>query len=156
MKICLLLSLFLGMLVFQAKAATTPVQPVPEPSISLQKLNAKSFRELTGRKMTLKEKMALWVLKRKLRKAGDGDTFTEKQQKQATLSMIFGLTGLAFIFIPYAILLSIPLAIAAIILGFKSLKGNSNTKGIIGVVAGFTIPLFLIIALIVILSTPFF
>jgi hypothetical protein len=48
--------------------------------------------------------------------------------------LIFGAVALATIFIPYVAIVSIPLAIAGLVLGIKSLNGNSNTNGILGVI----------------------
>jgi hypothetical protein len=48
--------------------------------------------------------------------------------------------------------LCIPAAILAIVFGAKSLKGNSNAKGIVGIVTGGVTLLLLVIAIIVVLA----
>ena len=45
-----------------------------------------------------------------------------------------------------------PAAIIAVIFGAKSLKGNSNTQGIVGVVTGGVTLLLIIVAIIVVLA----
>ena len=71
----------------------------------------------------------------------EGGAVTEQQMKQANAAMILGigslvLLPLAFTSVGIIALLSIPAAIAAIVLGGKSLKGNSNKKGKIGLITG--------------------
>lgn len=140
--------LFILFLVFeQANAIILPKNQLPaQPGKIIYSLAPRDIEKLTGRKMSLWQKLEWKILKNKVVKAfKKGDELTEKQQKQATASLILGLASFLLLFVPYLALLSIPLAIFAIILGIKSLKGNSNVKGIIGVVAGgFTILLFLL------------
>lgn len=51
--------------------------------------------------------------------------------------MIFGIIGILLVLGgATTILAAIPLSIAALVLGIKSLKGNSNTAGVVGVVTG--------------------
>jgi hypothetical protein len=54
--------------------------------------------------------------------------------------------------IPIFGLLCIPAAILAIVFGSKSLKGNSNTKGIIGVVTGGVTLAIILLAIIIVLA----
>lgn len=84
--------------------------------------------------------------------ASDRGEPTEKQKKLGKLSMIFGISSFALLFIPYVGILSIPAAIAALVLGLKSIKGNSNTQGLIGVITGSAVLFIIAIAIVVILS----
>lgn len=81
---------------------------------------------------------------------------TEKQKRKAKWSMILGLSSILLLFIPHIGLIAIPTAIVGLVLGIKSVQGNSNTKGIIGIIAsGLTLLLLLlgIILLAVFLAT---
>jgi hypothetical protein len=65
---------------------------------------------------------------------------TERQKKLGKWSLVLGLSGIALLLLSSTIgafaVLSIPAAIGAVILGAKSIKGNSNTAGLIGLIAG--------------------
>ena len=95
-------------------------------------------------------------LKKKLAKA-DGE-MTEQQKSFANLSMILGIASITLLIIASLALgagiislLAVLAGILAVVFGAKSLKGNSNTKGIIGVVTGgLTIALFIIAILVII------
>lgn len=142
---------------FTSIAATSPgfvAEPGPAPG--LKNLKVKMIEKITGRKMTLGQKISFWVMKKKLKKVSEEESFTPKQKQQANLSLILGLASIGLLFVPYLGLLAIPAAILAIIFGAKSIKGNSNTKGIIGLVAGVTTLLLLIIAIIIVTSSPWF
>ena len=74
----------------------------------------------------------------------DGE-MTERQKRQAKWSFILGLGSIVLLIIPYVGLLAIPAAITGLILGIKSVEGNSNTNGIIGIIAsGLTLLLFIV------------
>lgn len=122
----------------------------------LTTITPKQIEKLTGKKLTFFEKVKLRLLQKALKKYKNAD-ITEQQKKQANISMILGISSIVLLLISSVALLgflgilSIPAAILALVFGIKSLNGNSNTKGIIGVVTGgVTIGLFLI-ALILIL-----
>jgi len=64
--------------------------------------------------------------------------------------MILGIAGLILLFLPNILAIAgIGLGIAAFILGIKSLKGNSNTPGIVGLVAGSLTLLLTILAVVI-------
>ena len=129
---------------------TTPV-----PKFDPFKIKPKDIEKITGNKLTLFQKIKLKLAQTLLKKYSDGE-ITAKQQKQARVSMILGIMGLAFLFISlspflgFLGILSIPSAILAIIFGSKSLKGNSNSEGMIGVISGGATIALIIIAVIVI------
>ena len=132
-------------------AATTPdfsTVPNQETTIDIQKLKPADVEKMTGRKMNLIQKLKFKLLQKKLKKF-EKETLTKKQENQAVASLVLGLFSLLCLFIPFAIFFSIPAAILAIIFGAKSLKGNSNAKGIIGIVSGGLTLILLVVAIIV-------
>jgi hypothetical protein len=166
-----LFTLFISFGVFAGSiyAATTPSQivlnePVPSARQSdpILRLSVRDIEKLSGKKMTFGEKVRFNIAKaahKLLPRFEEGEP-TEKQLKQGRLSMIFGLGG-AFLFmaafiVPPVVFLSLPLGIAALIIGLKSAKGNGNTQAIIGIVAGSTVILvwlLMIIAIAAIISS---
>ena len=136
--------LLFGMFTMPVFAAVTPSEPTDKnPVIDIRKIKAKEIERLTGKKLTLLEKIQLKILQKKLKKYDD-EEITTKQKKQATWSMILGILSIVLLFIPGIGLLAIPAAILAIIFGVQSIKGNSNAKGIVGIVTG-SVTLFLIL-----------
>jgi hypothetical protein len=137
-------------------AAVTPSEPVPA-KIGFKKITPKEVEKLTGKKLTTFEKIKLKIVQskiaRKVLKLGD-DPMTDKQKKWAQLSLILGLASIALVliaFVPYISILGIlafPAALLAIIFGIKSLKGNSNSKGIIGIVTGGSVLLLTALAIV--------
>lgn len=119
------------------------------------KIKPKDIEKITGKKFGLFQKVKIKLAQIALRKYSDGE-ITPKQKRQARISMILGFVGLAFLFVSlspflgFLGILSIPAAILAILFGAKSLKGNSNTEGIIGVVTGGVTLALIILAIIVI------
>jgi len=114
--------------------------------------NVRSIEKIKGKQLNLRERVAVAILKRKLRRAGGEDEMTGKQKDWAITSMVLGLGSILCLFLPILSILAIPAAILAIIFGIKSLKGNSNTKGIIGVVAGSLVILLILAVLVWVLS----
>ena len=82
---------------------------------------------------------------------GEGKV-TEKQKRWGRLSMILGLAGLVLLFIPTVSFVAIPAAIVALVFGIKSVDGNSNANGIIGIIAGGLTLLLLILAIAVLVA----
>jgi hypothetical protein len=110
-------------------------------------LKPKDIESVTGKKLTFLQKLELKLLLKKLKKAKRQEGIDPKKENQALWSMILGLSSIVLLFIPLTIILAIPAAIAAIILGAISLKGNSSKKGIIGIIAGSVTLLTLIVAI---------
>lgn len=149
--IVLLLTLFFS---FYADAAVAPNAVAPR-KFDFTKWKAKDIERITGKKLTLFQKVKIKIAQKFLQKLGD-DEMTEKQKRQAQSSLIFGIGSLTLLLLSGVIaifgLLCIPAAILAIVFGAKSLKGNSNTKGIIGVVTGGATLAIILIAIIVVLA----
>jgi hypothetical protein len=140
---------------FFASCSYAAVTPDPIASaIGLRRIKIKDIEKITGKKLTLFQKIKFKILQKTLGK-WDGGEMTEKQKKKAKLSLIFGLGSIVLLLIsmlPFVAilgLLSIPAAITAIVLGAQSLKGNSNSEGIIGVVTGGITLALIMLALIV-------
>jgi hypothetical protein len=145
----LLLTLAFAHLSFAAVTPGTVIDPAP----AIEKIKAKDIEQLTGKKLTLLQKLQLKIVQNKLArktlKLGD-EPMTPQQYKQAKWSLNLGIASIAFLFVPVLGLLALPAAILAIIFGAKSLKGNSNSKGITGIVlGGLTVLLFLVAIIII-------
>ena len=149
-KLLLLFLLLPGYLTVHATGGVTPINP-DKRSITLKefvKLTPKEYQKLTGKKLKLKEKIGLkilqWKVKRKM-----NDQATPQQIKLGRLSLIFGILAMVFIFIPIGIIAIIGLgcAIAGFVLGIKSIKGNSNVMGILGIVFSGLVLFFFLLAL---------
>jgi hypothetical protein len=105
---------------------------------------------LKGRLMTIIQKS------RVLKKLAGIDEPTERQRKLGRLSLIFGGIALILLVIPYAALalpaaigvLSVPSAIAGMVLGIKSVRGNSNLPGLLGLILSASLLLLMILAVI--------
>ncbi|MEO6932554.1 MAG: hypothetical protein ABI151_13055 [Chitinophagaceae bacterium] len=89
-----------------------------------------------SRKLSFKEKLVIKILKHKVLKFGRGDPIDPRKAKLGKWSLYLGVAAFALAIVPIAQILSIPLAIAAVITGIISLQGNSNTYGIIGIGLG--------------------
>lgn len=156
-------NLFIALLLcsFQvASAATPPVStnyfPVVKqgdnlpPSITeILKLKIRDAEKIAGKKFSLKEKIAFKLLQHKYKKSQH--PAEENWAKKGKTAMILGIIALGILFIPYAGLASIPLAIIAIAKGNKVKKadpGNKQAKTgvILGWIALAVFAVFIIIA----------
>ena len=156
MRISKFYLLMLGLLFsFHSIGAAIPEVSVDPKPREWKKINARTIESMTGKKLTLLDRVKLTLLKWKLSKFSEDEEMTEKQKKQATASMILGIASFGLMWIPYVGILSIPAAILAIIFGAKSLKGNSNTKGIIGLAFGSATIVVILLAIIIIASGGF-
>jgi len=159
MRLTALLTLLFALLFQTAGAATYPVAPkklkTAPPTEILQKiahLKPAEIEMLTGKKLTLVEKIKFKILQQRIKYGvyeGE-EPMTERQRKQGRWSMILGLVSIGVLFIPTVGLLTIPAAVVGLVLGIKSLKGNSNTNGMIGVIASSLTLLLIVLGLILI------
>lgn len=114
----------------------------------------KNYKAVTGKRLTLKHKIALKIWQWKAGKLfQQGKEATPKQKKLGKISLICGAAAFGLAPIPILNILSFPAAIAAIVLGISSLKGNNNTNGVIGLVLGgvYVLLLFLVLVFILLL-----
>lgn len=125
----LLLSLimFLFIIPVSVKSASVSFLPVNQtssvenPHPSTLKLKAKDVEKLLGRKLTLKERMGLFLLKRLPAEANAGRT-----------ALTFGILAAALfvlgLFVPYVIIGAFIAAIVAIVLGTVAKKENPSDR----------------------------
>ncbi len=122
-------------------------------AITLQEflaLTPKKYMELTGKRMSFKQKFSFFILKSKLKKQLPDEKVEGKKSSLGLLSLIFA--GAAVVLIPVAGILSIPLAAAAVVFGILGLgKSKGDTKSIIGLVLGAT--LLLLIGILILVGT---
>jgi hypothetical protein len=119
----------------------------------LLELSPREYEKASGQKLKLKEKIVYKVVKWKLKKKMRPE-HSEKQRTLGVLSLVSGLLAVALIFVPSAIgILGILFAIAALVLGIKSLKGNSNAPGLIGLILGSAVLFIFILAVIALSSS---
>lgn len=141
----------------QGFAFTGPGLPVYPNEALLKKLISLPVKEMeviSGRRLTLKEKIGLKLLQWKYKRPStDGEKDPgAKADKRAQASMTMGIAGVAFLvaglFVPLLALFAIPCGIIALITGLISLgKTKNNTKSIIGIVLG-SLLIILLLALI--------
>lgn len=139
--------LFSALFSFSSYAVRTPKAAISDTPFNAS-VTAKPLKSFMGKKPGRLQRLRWKLLQNKLvlkiLKLGD-EPMTERQRKQAKWSLTLGIASLALLFIPAIGILAIPAGVLAIIFGAKSLKGNSNSKGIIGIVlGGLTVLLFLI------------
>ena len=138
-----------------SRAATVPAftgDPTPARVPALRLPNLKQIEGLSGKKLNFFQRLQMKLLLKKLNKLQVKGEPTARQKKQATWSMILGLCSILLIFFPFISVISIPMAIAAVVLGIMSLKGNSNTQGIIGLVSGSLVLLLVLLVLVIVVA----
>jgi hypothetical protein len=177
MKVSIFIAVILFAMQFHLSAAAA-IQPSGVPAIlqrgKINNINLSQFQpaahvNITSpesrvkRRGALKQRLMVGLLKYKfVRKIIGIDEPTPKQRKLGRLSLIFGVAAILLVVIPYAALAipaafavaSFPLAVAGLILGIKSIKGNTNTMGLIGLILSGAFLLLLILS--VLLLAVFF
>jgi hypothetical protein len=129
-------------------AAVAPSVPVTEKNpLNAHRPTLKDVKRVTGRKLTLKQKLQFILLQYRMKKLPR--RVSGKQNTQATLSMILGILSIVLLLTPLGII-AIPAAITGLVLGLISLKGNSNTKSIVGVITSSVTLLLILIAIILV------
>lgn len=112
------------------------------------KLTPKKYYELTGKKMTLKEKLAFTILQSKLKKHLPDDKDVPRKNNLGMLSLLFGAGAWVFAFIPAIGVISLGFAVAAVVLGILGLgRKKGDTKSIIGLVLGGLFLLLVVVAI---------
>lgn len=138
---------------FSSYAAVTPAFAGSRAGIS-HTIHPQDPEKGNIRKRTRLQKLQLRLLQNrhvvKILKLGD-EPMTAKQRKQAKWALNLGIASIVLLFVPILNILAIPAGVLAIIYGAKSVKGNSNSKGIIGIVlGGLTVLLFLIAIILIV------
>lgn len=112
------------------------------------KLTPKKYYELTGKKLTLKEKLAFTILKSKLKKQLPDDKDVPRKNNLGMLSLLFGAGAWVFAFIPAIGIISLGFAVAAVVLGILGLgRKKGDAKSIIGLVLGGLFLLLVVVAI---------
>jgi hypothetical protein len=120
----------------------------------LLQLTPKKYHELTGKRMTFKQKIALTILKLKMKKQVEENT-PAKKHNYGTLSLLFGVLGVLSLLVNVGavVLIGFFLALAALILGIKGLKQDGkDLKALFGVILGGGYMILVILALLVVAS----
>jgi hypothetical protein len=92
---------------------------------------------MAGRKLKLKEKLAIKVYQWKLKKGFTIPRKEETKDKKGNTAMILGIVAIACLVIPYLVIASIPCAILAIVFGNQARKENPNdSRAKAGVILG--------------------
>jgi sterol desaturase/sphingolipid hydroxylase (fatty acid hydroxylase superfamily) len=111
-------------------------------------LKLRQVQKLIGKKLSLRQKVAWTILAHKLAKQQPANP-TDKGQ----LALIFGIVGISAIIIPYAGLISLPCALAAIIIGYNARRDNpSNRKARAAIVLGWVTIGILVLALLLVIA----
>lgn len=161
--------IFILVLCFRAESSNVP-SANPGPAISsiatpvssalnITTAKTKDIEKLLGRKLKLKEKLAIKVFQWKYKK-GLKAKKAEDPAKKGKTAMILGIIGIAALFIPYVSLVAIPCAILAIIFGNQAKKADPNNGQakagvILGIVTLGLIALALILVIAIIASGGF-
>jgi len=157
----------LSFFLLQAESATFPSSSFTEPSLTnvvnplqnFSTLSIKEVQKLAGRKLTLKEKIAVKIFQWKIKKGFKQAKKAEDKDKGKT-AMIFGIAGLASLLIPIPYiggLAAIVCTVLALVLGYKAKKENPNdNKAKIAIILGWIavgLSLLAILLLLIILSS---
>lgn len=138
---------------YSIPAANIVTKPNDAGYKNIANMKLKEFQKLAGRKLTIKEKVGFFVLKRKMKHAQDD------ADKQGQTAYTLGLVGLGLLviglFVPFVMLGSLVVAIMAIVTGSTAIKKNGeNRKAKAGKLLGWItlsiIGLFLILVAILI------
>ena len=111
-------------------------------------LTPKRYQELTVTKLNFSQRIAFAILKAKLKRQLHVDKTATHKTDIGTLSVILGGGAFLVALIPTVGIISIPMAIGAIVLGIIGLgRKKGDTKSIIGLVLG-SVFLLLIVAVV--------
>lgn len=132
----LIVSFFLSLGVQSAAipSAFSSIPSLTNPANPIQyftTLSIKEVQKLTGRKLTLKEKIAFKIFQWNIKKKSKGEKAGDYKDKGKT-AMIFGIIAVtSFLLTPllfFGTLAALAFAIAALATGKKALKANPNDK----------------------------
>jgi len=112
----------------------------------------KGIEKIAGKKLSLKEKIELKILRSPLGRKILAYRLQKNDTDKAQLALVLGIIGLAALFIPYVGLISLPFAIAALIIGYSARRQQPyNRKARTAIVLGWvTIGLFVLALMIAI------
>jgi hypothetical protein len=121
---------------------------IPGVPLDFSKLSIKQIQKLIGRKLTLKERIGFklyrWMGKRNIHPK-PRETGKSSPGKTA---MILGIIAIGIFFVPYAGLLSLPLGILALVLGYKARRMDpADRKAVTAIILGWITMALIVIAL---------
>jgi len=127
-------------------------KPLPKDLSRILFAKTRDIEKIIGQKLSLKEKIGLKIFKIRLRKELRNHNLTNDQTDKGQLAMILGIIGLAALLIPYTALISLPCAIAALIIGYKARRQDPlNKKARTAITLGWiTIGIFIVALIIVV------
>jgi len=91
-------------------------------------MTPKEITRITGKKLTIKEKIALSIVRHKLKKVAAHADDHDKNKNLGKTALILGILSLVTLIIPFLDIASIPLAILAIILVSKAKRLDPHDK----------------------------
>lgn len=113
---------------FTSIDGNTIERPGPGPAATtFATMKIRDIEKLAGRKLRLKEKLAIKFYQWKLRK----QSLLPKEKEKANLgqaAFILGLVGLVTLVVPFGSLVSIPCIILALVFGYQAKKANPQDK----------------------------
>lgn len=106
-------------------------QNVSLSGLDISKMSVKDFENLSGKKLTLKEKIGFKILQQKLKK--DPNFFNKvSTSSKGKTALTLGIIGLASVFVglalPVSLIASVVLAIMSIVMGNKAYKEDPTDK----------------------------
>jgi hypothetical protein len=96
-------------------------------SAAVLSLKAKNIEIITGKKLSLKEKLEFAIFKYAVRKKIISPGVHKEDNKGQT-ALVLAIIGLITVFIPYAVILALPCAIAALIIGYSARRRDPDNK----------------------------
>ena len=121
----------------------------------LKTMSNKQMQTLVGRKLSFKEKVSLFILKKSKGFRIESKDEEKVQTKKGKAAFILGICALAGLVIPFVVILSLPAAILAVVFGSQAYKANKNDKQaktgmILGIIflGLFVLALLLVVALV--------
>ena len=158
MRKFIIMILLNGFLASSLKAATIPSQKDSLVSVNafsftmkdIAGMKLKDMGKITGKKLSLKEKIAFKILQWKIKKRVTHEG-TDKRDKGKT-AMILGIIGISSLWIPYLGIASIPCTILALVFGYQAKKINpDDSKARTAIILGWiTVGLYVLITALVI------
>lgn len=107
-------------------SSTTSIIPIEKLYKKIASLKIKNVQKLTGKKLSLKEKIGFLILKHKAKHPQNDSS------KQGKTALTFGILALVLfvlgLFLPYVILGSLVASILAIVIGSSALKQNRDER----------------------------
>jgi hypothetical protein len=110
------------------KDSAIVVGPTVKALEMLKTMSNKEVQTLVGRKLSFKEKVSLFILKKTKISTLKVDGEENVRTKKGKAALILGISAFALIFIPIIGLLSVPAAVLAIIFGAQASRDNKNDK----------------------------